>query len=137
MSDKESHLAQAEKNQLTIDYLLGDSDKHPEWIATIAFYKAVHLVEALFSTEKKLQIKPHSNDHSSRLDTLKKNNRYLNIFKHFRPLFNASIIARYLCDDKGSFCCFRDYYTIDDVKNKILNHHLKQIENTVAKMLPK
>jgi hypothetical protein len=47
MPSKEAHLAIAERNQQCIDYLKQDLSHYAEWVTTVAFYKALHLVDAL------------------------------------------------------------------------------------------
>jgi hypothetical protein len=46
MASKAAHVAAAKHNQATIDYLLAGSDEHLPWVVTVAFYKALHIVEA-------------------------------------------------------------------------------------------
>ena len=50
MPSKEAHLTAAKRNQATIDYLLA-GDEHLPWVVTVAFYKALHLVEAVFAAD--------------------------------------------------------------------------------------
>jgi len=48
----------------------------------------------------------------------------------------ASIVARYLQDvDGGSYATFSDFMSPEDVRQKILEHHLKLVEQSVAKLL--
>ena len=93
MGARETHLAQAERNQKTIDYLLLKPTEFSEWITSIAFYKALHLIEATFEHH-------HCHDHGYRLNLLKllakTNKSYIIIFDRFRTLMTASCIARYL-----------------------------------------
>ena len=132
MPDRKSHLNLAEKNQKTIDYLLEKLDEFPEWIATVSFYKALHLVEALFSQNSKV----HSQSHDSRLQHLKKTPRYSNIYKHYRPLYTASMVARYMENKtKGSFFNFTDFLTPKKVKSELIDHRLRKIEQSVTKLL--
>ena len=46
-SDSE-HLALAARNQELIDHLLPDIRRFGDWITVVAFYRALHLVEAVF-----------------------------------------------------------------------------------------
>ncbi|KAA5545112.1 hypothetical protein FYK55_05360 [Roseiconus nitratireducens] len=103
-------------------------------MATIAFYKAIQLVEALLA-------KRHgsvSTSHFRRLERLRVHHK--DIYKQFRPLYNASMVARYLClpDEPGStsvayFSSFSDY--IGDAKAAIINGRLIQLEALVEKGL--
>jgi hypothetical protein len=48
MPTLDAHAAIARRNHDVLNLLLPKCDDHPEWIVTIAFYKAVHLAEAVF-----------------------------------------------------------------------------------------
>lgn len=65
------------------------SRTYPDWIAVVAFYEAVHLVEAGFRNAGK----PNSHKHRQRNDRLKRD--YPGVWRHFRPLWNLSKLARY------------------------------------------
>src|SRR5258708_7948386 len=133
MPNKNSHLELAKKNEDTIKYLLSDADNHPEWIATVAFYRALHLVEALFSVNSNVGTQ-HGSNHEQREKILKSDRRYSHIWKHYRPLWAASMVSRYLKHDApghGYYASFCDFMSAQDVKDKILNHRLKQIETSV------
>ncbi len=42
-----NHLSLANKNHQALQCLMADSQKHSEWIATVAYYKAAQVVEAV------------------------------------------------------------------------------------------
>ncbi len=132
MPSKEAHLQLAERNQQVLDYLLAEPQKCAEWIATAAFYKALHLVEALFDHHGV----GHSHNHENRDHRLKADKRYQHIYKHYRPLWAASIVARYLCDPQGKqLSCFADYLTPDQARSRLVDHRLQQVDNSVRKLL--
>jgi len=132
MPSKEAHLQLAERNQHVLDYLLAEPQKCAEWIATVAFYKALHLVEALFAHHGL----GHSHNHEDRDHRLKADRRYHHIYKHYRPLWAASIVARYLCDPQGrQFSRFHDYLTPQHLQSQLLDHRLQQVEKSVHKLL--
>ena len=54
MSTESEHIALANRDQATLEYLLLDPPKCSEWIAAVAFYKSLHVVEAIFA-----QNRPH------------------------------------------------------------------------------
>lgn len=135
MPSEEAHLKLASRNQATIDHLLCDVPKFSEWITTIAFYKAVHLVEAVFSRDPNIR---HTHDHKTRELQLKKTKKYAHLWKHYRPLWTASLIARYLEDLGGTaHSSFSDYLSPEKVQDEILNHRLKQVENSANTLLGK
>src|SRR5260370_32852291 len=59
-----------------------------DWMAVAAFYTAVHLVEALFALQGQ-----HSKDHRGRNRAVRSKLRP--IHKHYRSLYNLSMVARY------------------------------------------
>ncbi len=61
MPTKEAHVAVAKSNQRTIDYLL-QTDDHLGWVVTVAFYKALHIVEAMLHADQSAPRK-HTDDH--------------------------------------------------------------------------
>lgn len=133
MPSEASHLAIANRNQTVLDYLLQKPDGCAEWIVTVAFYKALHLVEAIFARDPKIR---HGLNHETRDRFLKTERRYSHIWKHYRPLWAASIVARYLEGDSGSsYTSFSEYLSTDEIKMQLLDHRLRQIEQSVHKLL--
>lgn len=130
MAAEIDHIALAKRNQAALGCLLDDPAAYAEWIATIAFYKAVQMVEASFAHT---QTGPTSS-HGARLDTLKRTKRYQHVFPHFRELWAASTIARYLTDHYSGrhFRTFTDYITPEKVVTVIVRHRLQQIERSLT-----
>ncbi len=128
MPSKNAHEAMADRCQATIDFLLSDRDQHSEWIAVVSFYRALHLVEMLFAA---LGV-THSRNHESRESVLKTNRKYENIWKHYRVLWSVSTNARYLSTRES----FSDYMSPEKVENEIVKHRLRQVENSVRKLMP-
>lgn len=133
-SDSE-HLAVAARNQELINHLLPDIHRFGEWITVVAFYRALHIVEAVFFCDHPAK---HGRNHETREDMLKRTKRYQQIYKHYRTLWAASTIARYLEDHSTgtTYASFNDYMSPADVQGLILNHYLKQVEKSAAKFLP-
>jgi hypothetical protein len=103
-----------------------------DWVTTVAFYKAVHLVEAVFDHDHL----GHSGDHRQRAVFLKSKPRYQMLFQNYRPLKSASEIARYLRDGGGKhYKGFDDYLGPAEVQSEILDHHLFQLERSARKLL--
>lgn len=136
MPSKASHLCVIKENTAAIDWLRQATPPMPQWVVTVAFYKALHIVEAVFIADKKSPIK-HADDHSQRNDVLKRHNRYQHLWKHYRPLWNDSLIARYLQGNKevDTYCGFADYMSLSEVEKKHLDHHLVQIVHTARTLL--
>jgi hypothetical protein len=86
-TDKE-HLRQAQHNQELLDTI--DRERFPDWAATVAFYKAVHLVQALFHTTH-----DSCGSHSKRNGILRE--KFPEIWKQYQPLYTFSRLGRYWC----------------------------------------
>jgi hypothetical protein len=89
-----------------------------DWKAVAAFYTAVHLVEQLFALQGL-----HSQDHRSRNRQVRV--RFRPIHKHYRPLYNLSMVARYRESSK-----FR--LTASAVESLTIGTHLVAIGNYVT-----
>jgi hypothetical protein len=107
---------------------LVDVDTHSPWLATAAFYKALHIVEAVFSNDRAIR---HTNDQDEREKALKSNRRYEQVYKHYAQLKRASLNARYLPRRES----FDSYLRPQQVVDLLLRHHLHQLEESAAKML--
>jgi hypothetical protein len=128
MASESDHIACANRTQRTIAHLLSDPAVHSPWIATAAFYKALHIVEAVFANDKSVG---HSCDHLDREQKLKRERKYANICLHYLPLGRAATNARYLL----SCNCFDEYLPPEQVIVRLLKHHLKQLEHSARKFL--
>ena len=137
MPDFATHEKIAENNQAMIEHLLQKSEGNFQvfapWVITIAFYKALHLVECILYVDGFLdRRKPfHSQNHTERNDTLRQR-KYAKLWKHYYALYNASMTARYLTDagtgDIEQY--FKQYFcSVDKIRSTMLNHHLRQIEH--------
>jgi len=94
MANPDAHITKANHNIETIALLSQDLTKK-DWIVTVAFYSALHIVDAvLFQTQKGFY--KHGISHDMREKIIKSDNRLEKIWTCYRPLLNQSIIARYL-----------------------------------------
>jgi len=94
MASPEAHIAKAKHNIKTITLLSQDLTQK-DWIVTVAFYTALHIVDTvLFYTQEGFQ--KHGQSHDKREETIKNDQRLDKIWDCYRPLLNHSIIARYL-----------------------------------------
>jgi hypothetical protein len=129
MPKEPEHLALAAHNQDTIDFLLTGGDRFPDWVATVAFYKALHLIDAMLDRDLGID----GVDHSRRRSILKHENRYKTIYGHYKALEEASTIARYLaCPTGAAYKTFTDYLSPSQVKQQLLDHRLASIEKSIA-----
>ncbi len=88
MATEAQHLEQAEHNRRLM--LAVDSAVFPDWVATAAFYAAVHYVAALFARKSHL-----AGSHVRRNNILK--TTYPDVWKWYRSLYDFSRAARYRC----------------------------------------
>jgi hypothetical protein len=115
MSTEANHIALANKNHDVLLHLLEDVERFPEWVTVASFYKAVQIIEAIFVHREGNSLRGHQR----RLDALKTRG-YNVIHKHYRALWSASSIARYLMDIESpprAFSSFSDYISAEKVKN--------------------
>jgi hypothetical protein len=130
MPSELSHLGVANDNHTTLAFLLQDVDTHLPWIGTIAFYKALHIVEAALDTS----FSTHLTDHTSRLRFLAKENRLKKVYEHYHPLYSMSQKARYLSNG-SSMTKFADHVTSKQMIDTYLKHHLHQVEQASLKLM--
>jgi hypothetical protein len=133
MPSKSSHVAAANRNQSTIERLF-ETDDHLAWVVTVAFYKALHIVEAVFDGDPRSPVR-HTDDHASRNRVLKTTSRYKHLWDNYRPLYEASLIARYLqFDGSPTVDVFMTYMPRTVVQDVIIRHHLHQIQQSAGSL---
>ena len=115
MASEAAHLAKADSNQSFLETI---GDDYPDWLAVVAFYKAVHLVEALFARQG-----AQSKNHNDRNRRLKKHHPA--IYKAFIPLFNASKLLRYTDHRMG----------VHKVRQELIDNRLVAVENLIRNKL--
>jgi hypothetical protein len=125
MATEADHIALANKNHEILFYLLDEINRFPEWVTVIAFYKAVQILEAVFVHKY-----GHCcHGHQKRLDALKTRGHVV-LHRHYRALWSASSVARYLFDSQANkgYSSFADYLSPDNVKDKIIHKRLLGFE---------
>ena len=90
MPNKREHLLIAESNEHFFARLDLSGGPARGWASTVAFYAALHYVEAFFSTRLK-----HSADHRTRDNNMVQHNETMAIYDQFCELKNISTRARY------------------------------------------
>ena len=114
MATESDHISLANHNHGLLLHLLAHGG-YPDWAATVGFYKAVHVVEAVFATD----LHRDSTSHTNREETLKIA-KYKGIAKDYSHLLTASRVARYLsAHGQGEFHTFTDFMDNDGVKSLI------------------
>lgn len=132
MAREIDHISLANKNHAALRVLVPLVTEHPEWVATIAFYKAVQIVEAVLVKTKN----GPSSDHKSRRHAIRYKLKDLQLLQHYVALLNASKVARYLVDSDGrSYRQFSDLVHPDKVVDKLLKGRLIPVEQLASKYL--
>jgi hypothetical protein len=133
MAAIDHHLRLANKNNDALLFLLPSIQKHSEWIATIAFYKALHVVEAGL---RSLGYR-YAHGHKHRLDLVLVRPELKPIYKHYRVLYEASCIARYLYnhETEKDFDLFSQFMDANDVRQELLGIRLRGVEDGIINLL--
>jgi hypothetical protein len=140
MSLEAEHIAQANRNQAVLEYLLLEPTTCAEWVVVVAFYKALHVVEAIFSRDPVIR---HISAHHKRLEKLKVTNAYRSLYAPYRTLWNAASVARYLSGEvqtgSGStnrdYARFEDYVPVSDLRPNLLDRFLFDFEMKASPFL--
>lgn len=90
MANRATHLQIAKENEHALAAIQTESGVGRGWAATIAFYAAVHYVEAFLATKGR-----HSVDHRTRDSGLNENDETRAIYPEFSELKSLSFTARY------------------------------------------
>lgn len=78
-----------------------------------------------------------TDDHKVRNRLLKTTNRYQQLWRMYRPLWEASLVARYLRagEQSPTFEAFSQYLSRADIEGRILGHYLKQLEKSAGALI--
>ena len=131
MPNVADHLKLAKRLQCTISYLSKENDQHSEWIAVTAFHRALHLSEAVLLTKRI----DYDRTHVGRDQALKRTRSTKNIWKHYRPLWQASCIARYLAFHDDEYIDFSSFMEPAEVISESIEYRLRELEKSVPKQL--
>ena len=132
MASEADHIAAANLNQKTLAHLCQDVSIHGPWVAVVAFYKALHIVEAVFANDPDIR---HCTDHGSREMALKRKTKYEHINRQYAPLSRAATIARYLHHSGKDYHSFFDYLDASKIESELLHYRLHELEKSAAKFL--
>jgi len=120
MPTDSEHLLKYQANRVVLDKLRADPEHLLEWISIVAFYCAVHLIEALAYHDEKR----NSADHTERSRYLTKSNHAV-LHQNLNALRTASETARY-----QSCRMFQAHFRASSVEY-LVTYHLKTIEDYV------
>jgi len=123
MATEADHISLANSNQLLIDHLIEVND-FPDWLTTVSFYKAVHVVEAVFAND----LHYHSSSHTNREDRMKRTAKFESIFKNYSHLLTESRTFRYALPP-------RQRWTVELVKSRLIYKKLYAVEQQSLQFL--
>jgi hypothetical protein len=90
-------------------------------------------VELLFHLDPKSRCRAGTADHDER-DYALRDRRYQAVHKNYYVLKQASKVARYLESAGREYDSFDEYMTPDEVRTRLLDHHLRQLEASIANL---
>lgn len=130
MPNKNSHLSTAIDNRELAIFLL-EQERSIAWSVTATCYSGLHLIEAAFAHDGE-----HCDDHGQRNARLKRERALQNLWRNYRPLYDASLRARYLTTDEGSAEeQIRLSVGAENARKQLIDHHLRQLEKSVARRI--
>lgn len=121
MSDLVEHRARWIKNRAFCASL---GPEHADWMVTAIFYSSVHAIGALLAADG---VRSPDN-HKNRFGILRENNRYRQIYRKYKFIYDASIDSRYGCNES----C---WIPADVVEQDILRGSFFPLEKSVSKLL--
>lgn len=119
MADAQMHLKQWLHNR---DLIPKIPSSHNDWVVIVSFYAALQSVDALLAHDK-IPV----NNHETRNSALANNNRYREVWRHYRQLYDCSITARYDADPES-------WIEASELQTEIFTR-LYKIENSSFKLM--
>jgi len=132
MADYIDHIRQAEHNE-ALGELLVANPQFRDWLITVAFYAAIHYVEADFTKDSSIQHTERSKpkDVSAHVwrEQLVEQRYSKDCFKSYRKLREASQDVRYLVRAirRGQTGIAPAYYSQEDAE-RFFRHHLEVVK---------
>lgn len=126
MGSVAEHITQSKYNETALDFLIKNHDEAVDWIITITFYYALHLVQAKLQRDFKIDPKfhNHKNPQFSRKACVIKN-LPLNITIIYNDLYNESMKARYT--EQGVYRDHNAYKRMEPLISRAKNEFHKLI----------
>lgn len=139
MADLISHINQANHNENCANFLIDTAPQFRDWAITAAFYAAVHLAEACFTTQRDIG---HTESAPDRGDVEKHTYRREKVrllargaYGSYKRLFDASFAVRYLeRSGSGIHTSAAQYYNVPAVR-KLVKEHLPVVRTELEKSL--
>jgi hypothetical protein len=133
MPQKDNHVYQAVHN-LEVLCHLSVNPNFADWMVTVACYSCIHLIEALLAIEDASKARTiHSTGHSERNLVLQ--TAYPTVWKKFRPIYDASLVARYLTKNANTGESFSYHYPYDTVVQKLFKKYFSGVIRNIETIL--
>jgi len=135
MPRETAHVSLVLRNVEVVCHLIEDG-RYPDWAVVVAFYAALHAIETILSCDNP---PTHGQSHVRRNGILLHEKRFEKILTHYRPLENASCVARYLEESSrsGQSTTFSQYMSPQRVLDQAVKNDLVQILKSAAGLLGK
>jgi len=120
MPDLLAHRQQADHNRAATDYLRLAGDEHLDWVATVTFYTALHIIDQALAHRVRL----HPANHRERRLAIQRDPMLRPVFSDYAELEHQSRRARYEC------------VRFNSTEISALQSRLDRIERHVMALLP-
>ena len=134
MPNEVQHIQWALHNLDVIVYLLAEPT-YCDWTATVSFYTALHIVDAVLFAQETSPDRRHGFSHDQRRRTLKKSAKYQELYRYYHNLHKHSEVSRNLKLSHGKAMFFQQYMTWEEVKSVLLRQQLTPLMLEAAKLL--
>jgi hypothetical protein len=143
MSDKAKHIEIAKKHKYFISFTFQVVENCPDkckpeifctWIVTAAYYRAIHLIEAIFAQREKTHVfRGDEGEEDAKRNGLLRNLNLPQLREECKTLRRFALHAKYFpCDSPLDY----DVVTqLDKTREWIVDGYLKRIEHLVANEL--
>ena len=121
MSTKQQHIDQWMRNRSLLGIL---PRAYHDWITTVAFYTALHAVDAAIAAHGMDDI----TNHGDRIHILIRTNSLMQVRRHFLPLYDLSRKVRYMADPSA-------WILPDRIDQDVLHAFLYPIEKSVCNLI--
>jgi len=118
MPNEQSHLDLAKRNETFLQSI--NSSTFPDWVVTVAFYAALHYIDAFLARRGRIEVKGHG----TREDSIKLYPELFSTAIWYFQLKSASVRARYYGDQ-----------LLPGEMSKHTDQHLVNIRKTITRIL--
>ena len=134
MPDLITHIGQAVHNERCARFILGQNSDYRDWAITAAFYAAVHLVEACFTTKPDIGHTESARDRGKTEQHRYRSNKINELaqpaYASYRKLHIASQRLRYLAMRSPHIAT--DFYSVDDAR-QLIEGELPKVQQELEK----